>query len=156
MPVADKPLDDFELTAAAIAIMSSFMYMDSDEEVRQKIRADNAEFLEFARLDRCLAIGHRHGVPSEELSAGSPVGLGGRILQGRGARDEPGTGKKNNLENYYWASTSVETLKKLKAVAIRDGLADAYLTKCCERLEKWVVSKGGRCFKLRKLYEESK
>ena len=146
---ADKPLDDFELTAAAIAITSSFMYMDSDEDVRQKLRVDNAEFLEFARsIDAWQTkTGTNYRLRTYPLEA--QLAWAARITPRRGKLEtsrEPG--KKNNLENYYWASTSVDTLKKLKAVVVRDGLADADLTLCCERLEEWVVSKdpGGGSF----------
>lgn len=139
---ADKPLDDFELTAVAIAITSSTMYLDSDDEVRAKLRADNTAFLELAReldawqaqikaeyrlkdypLEAQLAWAARikhEGAPAEFLE-------GSRTLE-----------KRNNVENYYWVSTSIDTFRKLKAVAVKEGLADPSLAKCSARIEKWA------------------
>jgi hypothetical protein len=139
---ADEPLDGFELTAAAIAIMSSSTYANSDDEVRKRIRMDNAAFLEFAReLDAWQTqVKTQYRLRSYPLEA--QLAWATRMGEEYGfvAKDrEPG--RKNDLEDYDWASTSVETLKKLKAVGIQDGLADTDLTVCCERLEEWVKTK---------------
>jgi hypothetical protein len=136
---ADKPLDGFELTAAAIAIMSSTMYNDSDEEVRKKIRVDNADFLELARsIDAWQKqTGTEYRLKTYPLEA--QLAWAARFAHGS-SNYETGRGpnEKNNAENYYWVSTSVETLKKLKALAIKEGLADASLAECGKRIDDWV------------------
>ncbi|MCX6909622.1 MAG: hypothetical protein NTY01_16475, partial [Verrucomicrobia bacterium] len=139
---ADKPLEGFELTAAAIAIMSSTMYLDSDEEVRQRIRVDNAEFLELARsIDAWQAeIGTEYRLKNYPLEA--QLAWAERISHLHGFLESSRTpGKKNNLENYYWVSTSVETFRKLKVVAIQEGLTNVSLAQCSERIDKWVKAK---------------
>ena len=139
---ADKPLDDFELTAAAIAIMSSTMYNGSDEEVRKKIRVDNAEFLEFARsIDAWQKQADtEYRLKTYPLEA--QLAWAARFAHGK-SNYETGRGpkQKNNAENYYWVSTSVETLKKLKALAIKEKLADASLSKCGALIDDWVQVK---------------
>ena len=139
---ADKPLDDFELTAAAIAIMSATMYLESDEEVRQKIRADNADFLELARSIAAwqAEAGMEYRLKKYPLEA--QLAWAGRIWDwGKFLETTRKPGKKNNLENYYWNSTSVETLKKLKAMALREGLTNVSLAQCSERIDKWALAK---------------
>jgi hypothetical protein len=145
---ADKPLEDFELTAASIAIMSSTMYLDSDEEVRQKIRVDNADFLDLARsIDAWQAeMGTDYRLKNYPLEAqlawATRIRHNIRFLE---TSREPG--KKNNLENYKWVSVSMETLRRLKDVAIQEGLTNASLTTCSERIDKWVKSKEVVAFK---------
>jgi hypothetical protein len=147
---ADQPLEDFELTAAAIAIMSSTLYLDGDEKVRAKLRADNAEFLELARsIDAWQAeIGAEYRLKNYPLEA--QLAWAARIRhEGQPAQyleNSRTPGKKNNLENYYWVSTSVETLKKLRAVALQEGLTSASLAECSARIDKWGYAKEATTF----------
>ncbi|MCX7009064.1 MAG: hypothetical protein NTY53_17750, partial [Kiritimatiellaeota bacterium] len=125
---ADKPVDDFGLTAAAIAIMSVTMYENSDEEVRRKLRADNAEFLELAHsIDVWQSqSGAEYRLRKYPLEA--QLAWAARIWHNFGHLEtsrEPGA--KNNRENYYWVSTSVDTYRKLQTTAIREGLTNASL-----------------------------
>jgi hypothetical protein len=140
---ADQPLDGFEITAAAIAIVSSTMYLDGDEEVRKKIRVDNAEFLGLARsIDAWQAqTGAEYRLKKYPLEA--QLAWASRIKHSNNelleARRE--TGNKNNLEDYLRASTSVETFKNLKTLAIQEGLTNTSLAHCCERIDTWVRAK---------------
>jgi hypothetical protein len=144
---ADKPLEGFELTAAAIAIMSTPMYLEGDEAVRKKIRVDNAEFLELARSIATwqMQTGTEYRLKNYPLEAqlawASRIWLGIPHNMRKFMETSREPGKQNNLENYYWSSTSVEALKKLTAVALQAGLADVSLSQCCERIHKWVVTK---------------
>lgn len=136
---ADKPLAGFELTAAAIAIMSSTMYNDSNGEVRKRIRADNAEFLEFARsIDAWQKQADtEYRLTTYPLEA--QLAWAARFAHGSGNYETSrGPKKKNNAENYYWVSTSVETLKTLKALAIKEELTDVSLARCGKRIDDWV------------------
>jgi len=146
---ADKPLEDFELTAAAIAIMSSTMYLNGDEEVRQKIRVDNAEFLVLARsIDVWQAkMGTEYRLKNYPLEAQLAWATRIRhdIHQFLETSRKPG--KKNNIENYKWVSVSMETLRRLKDVAIQEALTNASLTTCSERIDHWVKSKEEVAFK---------
>lgn len=136
---ADKPLEGFELTAAAIAMMSSAMYNNSDEEVRTTIRVDNADFLELARsIDAWQTqIGTEYRLKAYPLEA--QLAWAARFRADRNNSEtnrEPGN--TNNLENYYWISTSVETLKKLKVLAIKEGRTHASVAECGKRIDDWV------------------
>ncbi len=146
---ADKPVKDFELTAAAIAIMSTTMYLDSDEEVRRKIRADNAEFLDFARsIDAWQTeMGTEYRLKNYPLEA--QLAWAARIRHDidKFLETSREPGKRNNLENYKWVSVSMETLRKLRDVAIKEGLTNASLATCSERIDKWVKAKEAVTFK---------
>lgn len=146
---ADQPLDDFELTAAAIAITSAATYLEGDEEVRKKVRVDNADFLEFARsIDTWQAeIGANYRLKkypleaqlawADRTSGGNHHANGPKPI--RAIRQE--LERKSNLEVYYSSTTSVETLKKLKALAIKEKLADASLSRCGALIDDWVQKK---------------
>jgi hypothetical protein len=140
---ADKPLEGFELTAAAIAIMSSTMYMDGDDEVRRTIRVDNAEFLELARSIDAWQSEVKTEYRLKDYPLEAQLAWATRIRHDidNFLENSREPGKKNNLENYKWVSVSMETLKKLKDVAIKEGLTDASLATCSERIDKWVKGK---------------
>ncbi|MEI8247790.1 MAG: hypothetical protein WCI51_18280 [Lentisphaerota bacterium] len=140
---ADKPLEGFELTAAAIAIMSATMYLDGDDEVRRAIRQDNADFLELARSIDAWQTELKTEYRLKDYPLEAQLAWATRIRHDIGyfleRSREPG--KTNKMENYKWVSVSIETLKRLKDVAVKEGLADASLYKCSERIDRWVRSK---------------
>ena len=146
MLCADAEVEESDRVAAATAIMSALMYQCGNDDVRRQLRADNAAFLALAReIEKWQSeIGARYRLKDYPLEAQlawafrTPRSL--RFFEsGRDAARSA-----NDRENYYWSSTSVDTLRELRAVAVKEGLADPPLRRAGEtarKIDRWVLEK---------------
>lgn len=142
---ADAALEESDRTAAAIAIMSATVYQCGDAQVRKQVRRDNADFLRFARelshwqekqgtqyrlkdypLEAQLAWAHRCLLNKRYFHFKS------RKPSKRSAKD---------ADNYRWASTSVDTLRKLQTLAVQEGMVSPSVYETAKRIDLWVRKK---------------
>jgi len=121
---ADADLQGWERTAAAIAIMSATMFACGDQEVRRQVRADNLAMLALAReLDRWQSeIKAQFRLKDYPLDA--QLAWASRSLANRRyfAVGRVPSQDLNDRENYAWASTSPQTLRDLRTLAVEEGL----------------------------------
>jgi hypothetical protein len=140
---ADASLDGSERIAAAIAIMSATMYQCSDEEVRRKLRADNAAFLALARqiIQWQSATHSQYRLADYPLEAQLAWANRCHINLTFFASGKDAKASLNNPENYFWASTSVDTLRELRTVAVQEGLVAPSLSETAGKVDDWVRKK---------------
>ena len=142
-PLARRKVPLAPRIAAAIAIMSATMYQCSDEEVRRKLRADNAAFLALARE----IIQWQSDTHSQYRLADCP--LEAQLVWANRchinstffASGKDAKASLNDRENYFWASTSVDTLRELKAVALQEGLVAPSFSETAGKVDEWVRKK---------------
>jgi hypothetical protein len=143
MLCADAAVEESDRTAAAIAIMSALTYQCSNAEVRGQLRADNAAFLALARE-----------ISQWQAEQKAPYRLKDYPLEAQLAwafrtprnllffdLDRDPKHPPNDRENYYWSSTGIDTLRDLRALAVKERLVKASLADTAKRIDGWVLLK---------------
>jgi hypothetical protein len=140
---ADVGLGPDDRTACAIAIAAATIDATSDQQVRDRLRQDNARLLEFSRKVVEWQCGHhanyrldQYPLEAQIAWANRCIWLGVRYLSWNHTRDAPG-----NMENYRWAYTDLDTLEALRALAIEQGLITHDATETARRIDGWVAGK---------------
>jgi|GEM_PF-2808396 len=140
---ADVGLQESDRTAAAIAITSATAYATSDDDVRRQLRRDNAELLRLARQivawQRARNTDYRldrYPLEAQLAWANRCIWLGVKYLSWNRTRDA-----HNDLDNYRWAFTDIETLRELSELARNEGLVDETAPGTAKHIDEWVTGK---------------
>lgn len=140
---ADATLEESDRTAAAIAIMSALTYQCSNAEVRGQLRADNAALLALARDLNQWQTEQNTSYRLKDYPLEAQLAWAYRTPRNWLFFDLDRDPKRppNDRENYSWSSTSIETLRDLRAMAVKEHLAKASLAETAKRIDGWVLLK---------------
>ena len=137
---ADAGLRESDRTAAAIVITRAFLYASGNGDVRTQLRHDNAELLVFARqiMDWQREVDTEYRLNSYPMEAQLAWASGVNIRYSN--KELRKVGKEiNDLENYEWMTTSVETYRKLHRIALDKRLASRGTNDCVRLVDRWVA-----------------